>query len=255
MSYIVTFINEKGGVGKSSACFNTAWELSNRGKNILLIDLDGQKANISFFSGLHNENNTTMANVFKNNADINSAIINIKKNLDIIPANISVAGLDMMSAKVSKFRKALDEIHNDYDYIFLDVNPAPGWSHFLSLSVSDFAIIVMLPDIASLEGNKGILDTISEIQQTTNPNLKILGFLINKFDSRTTLAKKVIEATQNLASSVKSRVFKNHIRQSVLLSENILAHKGITDYSPKSRPARLYSRFVNELEDTISNLT
>ena len=89
-----------------------------------------------------------MADVFKNNADINSAIINVKENLDIIPANISVANLDMMSAKVSKFRKALDKIHNAYDFIFLDVNPAPGWSHFLSLSVSNFAIIVMLPDIA-----------------------------------------------------------------------------------------------------------
>jgi len=57
LSYVVTFINEKGGVGKSSVCFNTAWELSNRGKNILLIDLDGQKANISFFTGAYKDNN------------------------------------------------------------------------------------------------------------------------------------------------------------------------------------------------------
>ena len=104
----------------------------------------------------------------------------------------------------------------------------------------------------SLEGNKGILDTISEIQQTTNPNLKILGFLINKFDSRTTLSKKVLEATENLASNVNSHVFKNNIRQSVLLCENILEHKGITDYARKSIPARNYSRFINEFEYVIN---
>ena len=85
MSHIVTFINEKGGVGKSSVCFNSAWELSNKGKKILLIDLDGQKANISFFTGVYKDNNITMADVFKHNANINSGIINVKKNLDIIP--------------------------------------------------------------------------------------------------------------------------------------------------------------------------
>ena len=253
MSYVVTFINEKGGVGKSSVCFNTAWELSKRGKNILLIDLDGQKANISFFTGAYKDDNITMADIFKHNTDINSAIISVKKNLDIIPANISVASLSTMDAKVSKFRSSLNEIHNNYDFIFIDVNPAPGWSHYLSLSVSNFALIVMLPDIASLEGNKAILDTISEIQLTTNSSLQILGFLINKFDSRTTLSKRVIETTENLASSVHSRLFENSIRQSVLLSENILEHEGITDYAPKSLPAFLYSRFATEFLEAVKN--
>ena len=72
-----------------------------------------------------------MADVFKHNADINAGILNVKQNLDIIPANISAASLDMMSAKVSKFRKSLEEIHKNYDYIFIDVTPAPGWSHYL----------------------------------------------------------------------------------------------------------------------------
>lgn len=253
--YVVTFINEKGGVGKSSVCFNTAWELSNRGKNILLIDLDGQKANISFFTGAYKDDNLTMSDVFKHNTDINSAILSVKKNLDITPANISVASLNIMDAKVSKFRSSLNSIHNNYDFIFIDVNPAPAWSHYLSLSVSNFALIVMLPDIASLEGNKAILDTISEIQLTTNSDLQILGFLINKYDSRTTLSKRVIETTENLASSVQSRVFNNSIRQSVLLSENILEHEGITNYAPKSLPALLYSRFATEFLEAVENLT
>ena len=253
MSRVITFINEKGGVGKSSVCFNTAWELANKGKHVLIMDLDGQKANISFFLGVNKDNIITMADVFKHDIDINSCIVNIKQNLDIIPANSSVASLDM-SAKVSKLRKAIKDIHNNYDFIFIDVNPAPGWSHYLSLSVSDFAIIVMLPDIASLEGNRGILDTIDEIQQTNNPNLKILGFLFNKYNSRTILSEQVSSIATTMATNVNSRIFKSKIRQSVLLSENILKYEGITDYHLKSTPAIDYLRFVKEFEEVINNV-
>ena len=174
----------------------------------------------------------------------------IKRNLDIIPANSSVASLDM-SAKVSKLRKAITNIHTAYDFIFIDVNPAPGWSHYLSLSVSNFALIIMLPDIASLEGNKGILETIDEIQQTNNPNLKILGFLFNKYNSRTILSQQVLKTATDLASSVQSRVFNTKIYQSVLLCENILVHKGITDYHRHSVPTLDYLHFVNELEKSL----
>ena len=239
MSQITTSINEKGGVGKLSVCFNTAWELANNGKNILIMDLDGQKANISFFAG-------------ENKDDINSFIVNVKQNLDIIPANSSVASLDM-AAKVSKFRKSLEEIHNDCDFIFIDVNHAPSWSHYLSLSVSDFALIVMLPDIASLEGNRGIIDTIDEIQQTINHKLKILGFLFNKFDRRTNLSKQVFDVANKMASNINSSFFNSRIRQSVLLSKNIFKHKGITDYRTKSTPKINHLHCVQEFEEVIKN--
>ena len=252
MSQIITFINEKGGVGKSSVCFNTAWELANQEENILIMDLDSQKANISFFTGINKDNINTIADVFKHDEDINSCIVNVKQNLDIIPANSSVASLDM-AAKVSKLRKAISEIHFNYDYIFIDVNSAPSWSHYLSLSVSDFALIVMLPDIASLEGNRGIIDTIDEIQQTINHNLKILGFLFNKFDRRTTLSKQVFDVVNKMASNINTRVFNSRIRQSVLLSENILKHKGITDYRLKSTPKIDYLHFIQEFKEVINN--
>jgi chromosome partitioning protein len=252
LSKIITFINEKGGVGKSSVCFNSAWEISSRGKKVLLIDLDGQKANLSFFAGIDKDNIISMAEVFKLNTDISSAIVNVKINLDIIPANSSLASLDM-SAKVSKFRNALKQIQDNYDFIFIDVNPAPGWSHYLSLSVTDLALIIMLPDIASLEATKGILDTIDEIQQTNNPKLKILGFLFNKYNSRAILSEQVLQTTKDIASQLNTHVFMHNIRQSVTLCENILAHKGITEYAPKSRPSILYSRFINEFLEVINN--
>ena len=147
-SKIITFINEKGGVGKTSVCFNIAWELSCRAKKILMIDMDGQKANLTFFAGVsagadtggsgtrvsnndqsdgrnyeqvndrsRDENNShdkpqeisTMSDVFKREVDIKSTIMPVKENLDIVPADSGVANLDM-SAKVSKFRKAVESI-------------------------------------------------------------------------------------------------------------------------------------------------
>ena len=126
-----------------------------------------------------------------------------------MPADSGVANLDM-SAKVSKFRKAVESIQELYDYVFIDVNPAPGWSHYLSLSICDYAVIVMLPDIASLEGNKGILEIIEEI----------LGIVLNKNNDRTVLSRQVSIVTTKMTEQHKTR-----IRNSVVISNNIIFHK------------------------------
>lgn len=252
MSKTITFINEKGGVGKTSACFNAAWELANRGKRILMIDMDGQKANLTFFTGADSmiDNMQTMADVFKKDLPITSCIFHLKDNLDLVPANADMVNIGM-EAKVIKFRKSLQEVTESYDYIFIDVNPAPGWSHYLSLSVSDYAIVVMLPDIASLEGNKGILETIEEIQGTSNPNLQILGFLFNKSNNRTVLAKQVLDAADAMAAHYGTKLFNIRIRNAVVLSENLTTHEGVTDYAPKSAAADDFRQLVEEIERSV----
>lgn len=249
MARKITFINEKGGVGKTSACFNTAWELSKRGKRVLMIDMDGQKANLTFFCGADTAipEMRTMAEVFRGDTDINDIIFTVGECLDLVPANANMSGLGM-EAKVLKFRKSIAEVEDRYDYIFIDVNPAPGWSHYLSLSVSDFAVIVMLPDIASLEGNKGILETIEEIRGTNNPALEIMGFLFNKNNSRTVLAKQVTDAAGAMAAASGTRIFDTKIRSAIVLSENVIAHTGVTEYAKSSPAADDIRSFTDELE-------
>ena len=154
---VITYINEKGGVGKTSVCYNTAWYLARQGKKILMIDVDGQKANLTFFSGVpRTDSMKTIVDVLKGGISLEDAAVPVKDNLDIIPANMAVAEIGM-DAKISRFRSELKAVKDKYDYVFVDVNPSPGWGHYLSLSVSDFAVVIMLPDIASLEGNAGIL--------------------------------------------------------------------------------------------------
>lgn len=245
---VITYINEKGGVGKTSVCYNTAWELAGQGKKILMIDVDGQKANLTFFSGVpRTDSMKTVVNVLKGNASLENAAVSVKENLDIIPANTAVADIGM-DAKISRLRSELKAVKDKYDYIFLDVNPSPGWGHYLSLSVSDFAVVIMLPDIASLEGNSGILESISEIQETTNTKLQIAGILFNRSNDRTNLSKQVQEVAERMAAGAETKIFETRIPQAVSLSECVAAHIGITEYDPGSRAAEAVKAFASELE-------
>ena len=248
MAKKIVFINEKGGVGKTSACFNLGWELASRGKKILMIDLDGQRANLTFFCGISKTQDIhTLKPVFADEIGIEETIVNVTDNLDLIPADSGMVNIGM-EAKVSKFKKALAKIEKNYDMIMLDVNPSPGWSHYLSLSCVDYAVVVMLPDIASLEGNEGVFESIDEIKNTTNTGLEVLGLLFNKCSSRTVLARSVIEAASEMAESVGSSLFETKIRNAVALSENISENVGITQYAAKSDAAQDIRDLADEIE-------
>ena len=237
MGTVITFINEKGGVGKTSACFNLAWAMSDMGKKILMIDLDGQRANLTYFCGVEKTwELPTMDDVLMSEKNPKDTIINIKKNIDLIPATSKLANLSQ-AAKVGRMKHAIDEIKNDYDYIFIDVNPAPTWAHVLALSSSNYAIVVMLADVTSLEGNMGIVESIEEVQETTNPNLKVLGLLVNRNTNVTNLAKAAKEHADKMAKALDTAVFESKIRNTSVLGENVLVHKGVTEYKPKSNGA------------------
>lgn len=247
----MTYINEKGGVGKTSICYNTAWLLASEGTRILMIDIDGQKANLTFFSGVNKANGMkTMIDVLKNGCSLESAAVQVKDNLWIVPADAAVSDIGM-DAKVSRFRKELQEVEELYDYIFIDVTPSPGWSHYLSLSVSDYAIVIMLPDIASLEGNSGILESIQEIQETTNSKLEIAGILFNRNNDRITLSHRVREVVETMADDAGTVIFRSKIPQAISLSECVAAHVGITDYDSGSKAAEAIIAFSKELKTKI----
>ncbi len=249
---VITFINEKGGIGKSSSCFNVAWEMSKR-KKILLIDLDGQKANLTFFTGVEKTGGMiTMVNVLSEDRDVHDAIKEVKENLYIVPANTSVTDLSQ-KIRITKMKHVVETLKSEYDYIFIDVNPTPNWSHVLSLSGSDYVIIPMLPDIASLEANKGIAESIEEVQMTTNSKLKPLGILFNKNTNRTNLSKQVKAVADKVAAQLGTTVFETKIRDAVALSENIGLHMGVTEYNPKSAVAGDIVELCKEIERRIKN--
>ena len=246
MAKIIAFINEKGGIGKTSVCFNAAWELANT-KKILMIDLDAQRSNLTFFCGIKKPDDLiTMYDVLKKGASIKKAIKTVKKNLDIVPATVDVADITQ-TVKVIRMKEALREVANDYDYIFIDVSPDPDWRHFLALSASDYVNVIMLPDMASLESNNGIIESINEVKENTNPNLKVLGILFNRNEDRSNMSKLVKNTAEKFAEKMNTKIYKSKIRNAVVLGEIVAMHIGVTEYDSKSAAANDVRAFVKEM--------
>ncbi len=235
---IIAYLNEKGGVGKTSLCFNVGWYLAELGKKILFVDLDGQRANLSFFCNIKDrENRPSMKDVLMDDINVNETIIPVKKNIDIIPGNVELTEIGK-SVKHTSMIEAFESISNHYDYIFIDVNPTPTRIHVLTMAVANYLVIPMLPDVATLEANKGIIETYSLVKKSNiNNKLQVLGIVFNKFNSRTNLSQQVSDVTDQIAKQLDTSVFNTKVRNNIALSENVGQHIGITDYDPKSNGA------------------
>ena len=246
MAKIITFINEKGGIGKTSTCFNTAWEIS-KSKKVLMLDMDGQRANLTFFCGIKKPDDlVTIADVLKKGKDIKESIKSVKKGLDIVPAAVDVSDISQ-NVKVKKMKEALKSVEKDYDYIFIDVSPSPDWRHYLTLSASDYALVIMIPDMTSLESDNGILESIEEVKETSNPNLKVLGLVFNRNEERSNMGKQVKMLAESFAAKMNTKIFKSKIRNAVALGEVAYMHQGITDYDAKSAVADDVRALVKEM--------
>ena len=245
---IIAWLNEKGGVGKTSLCFNVGWLLAELGKKILFIDLDGQRANLSFFFNVKDRNKLPcMKDVLLDGMDINKTIVSVKENIDIIPGNIELTEIDK-TIKIKAISEAIASIKKKYDYIFIDVSPMPTKLHALTMAASDYIIIPMLPDIATLEANKGVVETYSLVTKSgINPKLKVLGIVFNKYNGRINLSQQVNDATGQLAKLLHTKVFKTKIRNNIALSENLGRHIGITEYNSKSNGAIDIIALTNEI--------
>lgn len=254
MATTIAFINEKGGVGKSSICFNTAWCFAlEQGKKTLMIDLDGQRANITFFSGIDKPPGlSTMYDVLAEGLDVKKTVLVVEEDLHIIPATADVSSLDIKNAHPEDIQRAVKELAPFYDYIFIDVSPTPNRSHALALAAADFVIIPMLPDVTSLEANMGIIESVKLAKASLNPGLQVLGVVFNRHTWRPLLSRQVGAAADEMAGAMASKVFKTKIRQAVALSENIGQHTGVTSYAPKSGAAEDIRKLCQEINEEVN---
>ena len=252
MGKIIAYINEKGGVGKSSVCFNAGWALAEQGRNVLMVDLDGQRANLTFIAGIDKPVGLpTIYDVLTDGMDVKRTVLAVEDRLHIIPATADVAGLDQR-ASLETMRTSMEQLRPYYDYIFIDVSPTPNRGHALALAAADGVIIPMLPDVTSLEANMGVIESIALAREKVNPSLKVLGVVLNKYTWRTVLSSQVTNTANKMANALGSRVFKTKIRQGVSLSENVGKHQGVTAYAPKSKGAEDILHRCKEIEEVCS---
>jgi len=256
MGKSILFINEKGGAGKTTCCFNVAWELSKKNK-VLIVDMDGQEGNISFYAGVRKieldedgEEYYTkgMYSVLNSNEKVENVIHNIRKNLDIIPATTETMNINEKT-KLDKIKKFMSKVKEEYDYILIDVNPAPTFHHFLMLSVVDYVIIPVEADVLSIVGLKGITESVNQAKETTNPNLVILGIVLNKqsYQARNLIAKTK-QITDVSAEKLDTKIFKSTIRDTIAVKKAVAMHVGVSEFDPKSDVANDFKELVKEIK-------
>ncbi|MBQ7747299.1 MAG: ParA family protein, partial [Spirochaetia bacterium] len=195
MGKIIVFSNQKGGVGKTTTAVNLGAYIADMGKKVLLIDFDPQ-GNLSTFAGLD-----------KDAPGIYEAIAGIKDIKDVIQktpvenlygigSNVNLSGAAIELATVDNREKylkiTLDEIKEGYDYIFIDSPPSLGLLSLNCLVASDYIIIPMQCEYFAMEGLSLLIQTISSVQHSLNPGLKIGGILFTMYDSRIKLANEVV---------------------------------------------------------------
>ena len=255
MGKVISLINQKGGVGKTTTSINLAASLALLNKKVLLIDLDPQ-CNATTGIGLNKgEIEKSIYNVLNNTADIKEAIVKTKyKNLYVLPANINLAGIDIEILEQGKaktnFIKAeqlkihLDEVKDAFDFIILDCPPALGIITTNALTASDSVIIPVQCEFFALEGITQLLKAIMYTQQNLNPNLAIEGVLLTMLDSRTNLGLEVVE---EIRSYFKDKVYDTIIPRLIRLTEAPSHGKPIIAYDPKSRGAEAYLNLAKEV--------
>lgn len=255
MGKIISLVNQKGGVGKTTSSINLAASLGVLKKKVLLVDLDPQ-GNTTTGIGINKADiGKSVYDLLVDKASLSETIIKTKfKNLYVIPATINLAGADIELidkalvdsefSKSSQLKKHLDEARDMFDFIIIDCPPSLGVLTTNALTASDSVIIPVQCEFFALEGIMQLLNTIRLAQKHLNPSLDIEGVLLTMLDNRTNLGLEVVE---EIKSYFKERVYDTIIPRLVRLSEAPSHGKPILAYDPNSRGTEAYLNLAKEV--------
>lgn len=251
LSRIITFANNKGGVGKTTTVSAVGSILARRGYDVLVVDLDGsanltrcftkQVPSLTLYESLTSEQSLP--------------VINITEHLDLVPASKNLYGIELaLSQEVSResiFSEKLEEVKSNYDFILLDCPPHIGLLLISAFTASQDVIIVLEPEVLPIEGLVMLRKYIEMVQRRLNHDVSLTGILITLYQ-KIKLHKTCVNMLENAFGDV---LFNTKIRKNCSLSEAILEHKSIKDYAPTSNGAVDYEAFTEELLERLKNQT
>ncbi len=250
---IISVINQKGGVGKTTTVINLAAGLTMKGKKVLVIDLDPQ-GNATTGLGLSNTENSelTIYSVLNGNKKISDVIQSTKfEKLNLVTSNVDLSGLEVETAgdsrRAFKLKDELASILNDsrasYDYIIIDCPPSLSLLTIMALVASNEIVVPLQTEFFALEGLTQLLKTIERIKFNLNPSLNIRGILLTMYDKRNKLSGEVEQEARNY---FKEKVYETIVPRNVRLSEAPSHGVPVLLYDKACPGSRSYFSFTDE---------
>ena len=245
MAKTVAIVNQKGGVGKTTTCVNLAATLTEAGKKVLLCDFDPQ-ANSTSGMGVDKTVSKGIYQVLIGESEAREAVAHTRFG-DVLPSNkaLAGAGIELIGMERREFllRDALDQLWEDYDFIFIDCPPSLELLTLNALCAADTILVPVQGEYYALEGLSDLMNTVRIVRRSLNPRLELEGVLLTMFDGRTNLALQVAEEVKHY---FPGKVYATVIPRNVRLSEAPSHGKPITAYDRSSRGAEAYTAFAAE---------
>jgi chromosome partitioning protein len=243
---VIAFANQKGGVAKTTTTLNLAAAFAEQGHRVLCVDMDPQ-GNLTMSQGIDPDTlEQSMFDVLVHDLSIREVIK--RREIDVACASIDLAGAEIaMSTKIGRERslvKALQAVHDDYDWVFVDTPPSLGLLTVNALTAADQVIVPVQCEYLSMRGLLQLQNTMAMIRENLNPDVQIAGILPTMVDTRTLHAKEALEI---LEENFGDRVFGARIRKTVRFAEAPVKGMSVLKYDPKGTAADAYRQLAKEV--------
>ncbi len=248
MGKIISFSNQKGGVGKTTTCVNMAAYLAKAGKRVLLADVDPQGNATTGLGFAKSELKKSVYNVLIGGEAVKDNVLpTMMDNLFLLPANIDLAGAEVelvyQKSRERVLRGAIDKVKGEYDYILIDCPPSLGLITINALAAADSVIIPIQSEYYALEGLSQLMNTITLVRQHLNKTLKVEGVVITMYDGRSLISKQIAAEIKRYFTK---KLYEIIIPRNIRLSEAPSHGKPIVLHDPRCAGARAYAALTEE---------